>query len=650
MRVSALLPLLLVMSACQPGWQTLVPGQEERFVEVVEPAAGELRGDWEWHNAWVDQTGVTVTYGPLGEPPLSCREAPLCLRLGHPSQAAQGDLVAGEFSLRAEARGEGLALLEDGRLVGGVAARLEAMAGFWQSHLVWGMVLIEGGVALLLLLALAGLTVVRIRWQVALAVAGLTAVSFGLRWFAVPVGPFHENHHGLINAHHVVTGGAPFHHVTSAHFALLGPLVRWFGGGETTFYALAALVGALAVPLWGFVARRLGGNDVPGWIAAAAWAVMPLAVRMAPTETPFVLATLLLPAAALTLDYALDNLQRLPGWVALVLAALLLALLAQTRVLTVLLPPASILLALAMPRRFSRRQWFALAGVLVGVGLLIFPHMLDIMQAAEGRAEDARYIGLGNLSESLLGVRMLPFRPAFVSPTLLPLAILGCGWLLRCALRRGVMAMAGLLWLLVVTGLVSTCTSLHVALELPLLAALTALSAVGVFALAGMLPNGPLSWGGAVALVATSLLPWSAFTLAPPETQEYRFIQTEVLPVLAGESEFVLYVAPEDGVGRQAIPVLWWQRKLPAVAVRTWREGEDVPEGAFIYQGLSEIPVAGECQAADEVNPGVPPRGREVAVRRVVPPGDRFLCGEMEESSLIFSRQNGTRSASMRRQ
>jgi len=640
MRATFLFAIFLLVTACQPRWQTLVPGQEERFAKLVEPAAGELREDWEWHNAWVDETGVTVTYGPLGEPPVSCREAPVCVRLAHPSRGVTGDVSAGEFVVQKQARGEGEAILDDGSLVDGLADRLEAEDGFWQSRLVWGMVLVEGGLALLLLLAFAAMTFRQVKWRIAAAVAGITAFSFGLRWLLVPVGPFHENHHALLNVHNVVTGGPPFHHVTSAHYVLMQWFVGVVAGEEGTFYFLAALLGALAVPLWGMVARRLADDNLVGWIAAAGVAILPLAVRMSPTATPFVLAVMLLPAAALALACALDNLQQPLGWIALVLAALLLALLAQSRILTVLMAPVSLLLAVAIAKRFARWQIVALLGSTLLATLLVAPHVLEILEVARGRAQDARYIGIGSLSESWLALRMLPFRPDYVSPTLLPLALVGCAWLWRRDLRRGLIAVTGLLWLLLVSGLVSTCTSLHLALELPLLVTLSAFSAMGIVAVARLLPGKVTAWGATAILIITSLLPWSVFSLAPPETQEYRFITQEVFGYLDVNDDTLLYVAPEREGGREVIPLAWWQRQLPGVLVRSWVDGEEVPAGAFVYLGLSEIPVAEESCGVDSTS-ARPRGGMEVAVRRVELPEARFLCGKLTESSLTLYRQNG---------
>jgi hypothetical protein len=649
MRNSLLLAIFILAAACQPRWQTLVPGQEERFAQLVEPGDGELREDWEWHNAWVDDGGVTVTYGPLGEPPLTCREAPICLRLAHPTQGAGDDLRAGEFVLQPEGRNGGVAILADGALVEGLATRLEAEEGFWQSHLVWAMVLLEGGLAVLFLLVLAGLALRRPNLRVVVAAAGVTTVSFALRWLAVPVGPFHENHHGLINVHSMVTGGPPFHHVTSAHFALMQWLVGLVGGGETTFYAFAALLSALAVPLWALVARRLADDDRAGWLAAAGLAIMPLVVRMAPTATPFVLATLLLPASALALAYGIENWERGAGWVALALAILFMALLAQTRIWTLLLPPVAIALGLAMAREIKGRQWLLVAAVAMDTALLASPHLVEVIQVAGGRAADARYIGLENLLESLVGLRLLPFRPDYVAPTLLPLAILGCGWLFRHDLRRGLMAGIGLLWLLLSTGLVSTCTSLHLALELPLLVTLTALSALGIFAIGRVLPKRAVAVGATIVLLMTSLLPWSIFSLTPPESQEYRFITDEVLGYLQVNDDTILYVAPERDCGREVIPISWWQRQLPTAQVRAWQPGVEVPTGAFIYRGLSEVPTAEDCLAAD--SPAGAPSGElEVAVRAVALPEARFLCGKLGESSLTLHRQNGKHRALIRRE
>lgn len=626
MRVAAILLFMVLLTACQPRWQTLDPGQEERFAALVEPAAEELRPDWEWHNAWVDETTVTITYGPLGAPPISCHEAPVCLQLVHPSQASGEDLLVGEFALRVAAHEAGETVVAEGRLVSGLASRLEAAEGFWRSHPGWALVLLEGAVALLLMALLGALLLRRTHWRAGVLFVGFTWAAWAWRWFAVPVGPFHENHHGLINAFNVVAGGPPVHHVTSSHFALMQVFVQWFGGSEGAFYATAALLGALAALLWGLVAQRISGSRLAGWLAAASFAVMPLAVRMAATETPFVLATLLLPAAALALAVGLERLPRAAGWAAITLGVMLLALLGQARIITLLMPPVAILLAVAMVPRWEGRQWWALAGATTAAGLLLIPHLYEVLQAAEERAAEARYVGLGSLSESLLGMRLLPLRPEYVAPTLLPLAVVGGVWLVLQQRRRGVAVVLALAWAVVATGLVSTCTSLHLALELPLVGTLTAISAVGILAIGDLLPPGWLGRGMVAALALTTLLPWSVLALAPPEVQEYQFIEAEVLPLLQREESAVLFVAPEGGQGRMAIPLRWWQTRLPNVAVRPWGGEKALPQGAFVYRGLSEIPVVDGC---DERGLAVASMalGSVALEREVVPPEDRFLCG-----------------------
>ena len=302
-----------------------------------------------------------------------------------------------------------------------------------------------------------------------------------------------------------------------------------------------------------------------------------------------------------------------------------------------------------MVREIKGRQWLLVVAVALDTALLASPHLVEVFQVAGGRAADARYIGIENLLESLVGLRLLPFRPNYVAPTLLPLAILGCGWLFRRDFRRGLMAGVGMLWLTVATGLVSTCTSLHLALELPLLTTLSAFSALGICSIGRVLPNRAVAVGATIVLLMTSLLPWSVFALMPPESQEYRFITEEVLGYLQVNDDTILYVAPERECGREVIPLSWWQRQLPAVKVRPWRAGVAVPTGAFIYRGLSEVPTEDDCVDAGLVAVSHSDE-LEVAARSVALTEDRFLCGKIGESSLTLHRQNGKHRALIRRE
>ncbi len=617
--------LFLCLSACQAPWQTLRPDQEGRFAAVLDAGAPDLPEGWEWHNAWVGQTDATITYGLEGQAPANCALAPLCLTLHHPSRQRPEDVPAGEFVVRIAARSMTLGSLRAQGIAQGLARRLGDEAGFWEGHLVWALVLVEGGLALVLASLLLSLAARRSRRRTLFFGGLITVVGFALRLLLVVPGPFHENHHGLISVHNVVTGGAPFHHVTSAYYALLQWPVKWLGGGERTVFWLGALIGSLGAPVWAVLAARLARDEKVGWIALAIWTCMPLAVRMSPTETPFILASLLLPGAALALGWGA---RQDAGWQsgsALVLGTLLVALLCQCRVLTVLYLPVPALLGAALLPGPGARPWKVLGVATLVSAALVWPHAMDILAAATVRSETGRYISIGNLATSLWQGRMLVFRPAVVAPTVLPLALMG--WAALAAQGRRVSFGSGLalLWMVLATGLVSTCSSLHFALELPLVALLGTLMAVGCVALTRRVCSGVSRWPVMGLLAASCLLSWQVYGLLPPDTQEYRFLVDEVIPQVGRTPGGALRVGGGAAGGREPIPLSWWRAQLPGKDVR-FMGLEGAPEsGALVYTGLVDQPVGKHGAAA--CDRGSPSDLSSAHWHWVVEPmEDRFLC------------------------
>ncbi len=639
--------LLLSTAACQAQWETLRPRLEGTVEQVVTPPPGELPQGWDWHTATVGEMDVTIVYGPLDEPPPSCIEAPLCLRLLHPVRAAADDRLTDAFAIRTVAA----AAMPPGALdaiVAGLVARLDGEGRgrslFWEARATWALVLLQGALALLLLLAVAAIERRSLPWRAVAGGAALTAVAFALRWFLPPVAVFHENHHGLAFLDTLRNGGLPVHHVLSASLALLQlPATRW-AWSDGTILAVQAVLSALSVPLFGTLAARLFRSPAVGWLAAILWAVTPLAIRMAPTESLFGLTTLLLPAVALTLAAGLERGPTWRGIPWLLLAIVLGALLGQTRVLPLLFVVPAWLLGMAASRLDGRARKGALAAVVLATGLLLLPQALDILAAAEQRGPEARFIALENLGRSLLGGRLLLLRPTWVAPTVLPLALVGLAVAWRRDRGRGALLAAATAALLLAVGLVSTCTSLHLELEVPLVGLVTLLAAPGILALSGLLA-GDGGWLSAwrrlvVGLVgATVLLPAGVVRFEPPDGQEYRFIEEEVLPRLRKRAAPLLVPLPAAwDSGRVAIPSRWWEDQVPGLRLRDPAGTLSGPERPLVYRGLAAL-----CRGGDRVGrsaDGLPqfPGARLVPVleRAVEPPPGDFLCVELPEGPVTI--------------
>ncbi len=104
----------------------LGPGHESKVVKIMPQQGDELPAGVGLIDLSIPEVAVEARYGPLDASAESCDTAPLCVSLHHPTQAASGDRLVGDFALRT--RGEGR--YEEEALLDGISARIRAQ-GEW---------------------------------------------------------------------------------------------------------------------------------------------------------------------------------------------------------------------------------------------------------------------------------------------------------------------------------------------------------------------------------------------------------------------------------------------------------------------------------------------------------------------------------------
>jgi len=272
--------------------------------------------------------------------------------------------------------------------------------------------------------------------RVLLTGAIITAAALALRLLLPPWAFFHENRHGYRYLLEIFTGQSGYL-PPSTYYVLMHLFTRIFGPSEATIFVVNALFSAATVPLVGLVARQISGRAVAGWAAMGLWALSPHAIRMGPTETYYNVGVFFLFAGTAATIHALRTMEdtRFPI-PALILAACLSALAAQTRALTLLWPATILLLAYGARVVATRRQWLGAFAIGLGTAALMLPKVLGHLSA--GGASNQRFFDPTMLYTGLHGLPL--FDPNVISPFLPPLILAGVVALLRGSRRLGVPA------------------------------------------------------------------------------------------------------------------------------------------------------------------------------------------------------------------
>lgn len=415
------------------------------------------------------------------------------------------------------------------------------------------------------------------------ALLAITAVGFALRLALPPNAVWHENHHGYHYIEGALAGtGALYPGVPSAYMAFMHlPASLFAAHADTAVFVTNALLSALAAPLIGLLAGRLGADRGAALAAALLWALSPHAIRLGPTATFFAFTLVTLLAGSLCLIEGLRR--RSVPW--LVLAGALLALDAQSRVLTLTHPAVALGFALAAGVIRDRRAVWAVVAVSAGVLALELPWVGPALRLA---GESGELMSTACIYVHLEpGVGVLP-DPEITSPVMLVLAL--AGMIRLIAVKRpptprwmGAGAVLGTLALL--GPVLLTCGGLIANARQFLVPAgiLTVMAGVGATWLTAWVARrhsyAAVACGGALGLTALIALP---FVERPFAGQlEYQLLTEQVCPSLAAQGPGILTVPPVPAPAKM-IPLGWWRRHVPGWVVTRSRPQEDDAAHGFI--------------------------------------------------------------------
>lgn len=612
----------------QEAGMFLPPGLESRFAELLDPLNAQLPESWEWQRAAVELTRVDITFGPSQYEESECDQAPICLRLLHPDQAAAGDLPAGPFVVQiahlADPNHQKLASQLAQQLGDGLEAWETAPeeAATWVEATPPQTTFLELFIQWMLLAAGLGLVGVAVLERRALwhpwIPAGLawTLGVYGVALWLVPEAPFHDNHHGYSFLSSVQSDTRPVHIVASSVLVLIKTLGEWFGGSDALFFGVNRALMALSSALLGWWVGRVTQSRGSGLLAAGMWGLSPMALRLGGTDSLFNLSLVFLLGAALLLGRSMEWIGQRRWWgvVHAVVAALLVALAGQTHVPALLLVPAALPLALARGQASTVRQWVTVGGAAaLAIGLLL-PNVVAILEVAAG-SDGPTFIEAGNILLARSWAQRLLWNGDWVGMAVLPLALFGGAALIRKRHCVGWWVAGAWGTLLLVSLSIATCLHLHAVWETTWVALTTGLAAHGGYvafeAVAARLKG---KVAAAVMLLCAALVvgsvlqPWPILKLLPPVAQEYLFLQECVLPVMAkrvGSHILVPNSVRTEESPRMPLPLAWGEKQTPGVV---WHDTaaellEQGPKGEkYVYIGLSCVRPASEVGESEDAS------------------------------------------------
>ena len=326
-------------------------------------------------------------------------------------------------------------------------ALLEAAVAFTSEFLARhlsarSMLLLEAILALaLFLLVVARRRVDRSEWRTVLGGLLLTGLAFWLRIYLVEPATFHENRHEYRYIQEIIAG-SPGYIYPCTYFIVMNFLTLIGGATDQAIFFFNALFSALSVPLLGILVCFLTRSRRAGWAAAAMWALAPHAIRMASTATYFNMVSFFFLAAATATISALRRWgTESRRYHELALAVLLIALSAQSRVLSLAYPAAVVALAYGAGAVRTKQQVLALVRACAAVGILLIPSLISLARL---------YLNGGSGFLSLnCALRSMPCLMLFdrdvLSPTIFPLALLGLVLILRGGRPLGRVLTAGII-------------------------------------------------------------------------------------------------------------------------------------------------------------------------------------------------------------
>ena len=354
------------------------------------------------------------------------------------------------------------------------------------------------------------------------------------------------------------------------------------------------MLSALCIPLLGILVRELTGSRSAGWIAALIWAVSPHPVRLATSEVYFNSSAFFLLAASLSALKAfraveMESVSRLDRFASLALAALLIALSAQVRILT-LLYPLAIALVVYAGGGLHQRNGSGLSGFHSELQPCAFPRPWRFWMPLPINRAEVPVWGAACLVTN--GQDFIFFDPAVVSPFLLPFVVMGAFALRggeRPSLHAGWAWTAAVFWVVACAGFVCGVEVSRIRFEIPAHAMLVGLGSVGIVHLGSWMSRvhaqlNTIAWVAGIALLVAP--PLVFFSRDFQDTMEYAFIQDSVIPMIHGETEKAVLVqvplvAPEFG----SIPEDWWRLQIGGLTSES--QGRS---GIDIFEKVEHIP------------------------------------------------------------
>ncbi|MDF1562783.1 MAG: hypothetical protein P1V51_07055 [Deltaproteobacteria bacterium] len=596
LRIKAALLAALILPASAVAGLAIPPGMEAEVSALVLPRPGDapLPGAHRLGDVKIEQARIVVALqGPEGEGelfllPVAGGAAPLAtpsFEVQLPPDAPPAfEAAARAFIERLRARDDG----SFARRVGALRAALQAdpesevVPEPTREPLLPQWLVVETFFLLAALLLLGDLLRA---WRRAPPPGRLLAATGGLFLLALlgrlllpPWAPLHADRHGVLELGGLAglwpgEGLARAELYGPAYRRLLAPAAALLQSPDWPLFA-AAVAGALSVPALLLLARRLTGSWAVGGVAALGLALHPGHLRLSLSESPWPLALLLFLGGSWALARGLneglslpDRLLRLGG------GTLAVAVAVQLRVVTLLLGPLALLLALAAcrgPRRPALLRLLAPALLLGGVSLAhLYTLGGHLAEGAErGAGSDLSTVG-----------QMLGQSSELASPLLLLLALLGVLTLLyrRRPLLGLTLLAAPLLLTLPSWKVALTCrTDLIRYQSAPHLFLL--LAAAALVLLAPPLRQRAMTLGVGLALVGASL-PGLSFTL-PADLHDLAFLQVrESVAHLPGALRVVS--APRWSPGRRV--QLAFPAYLLEAAGKRVETGEDGALPCFVY-------------------------------------------------------------------
>ena len=447
-----------------------------------------------------------------------------------------------------------------------------------------------------------------------LAVLLISAGAALLRFVAAQAGVYHENHHGFMYLESIAQDRSTiFKDFHSSFLIFSHETLNLLDEPAYRVFSLNALLSSCSPALLGLLFLLLTGNPWIGLTSAVMWALSPVAIRIAPTESiaNFSLFFFLLGSTCSIAAFHLKD--SLPKSLRLALmgaAILCLAQSAQGRILTLAYPAIAMALTLAYLGRPGLKELSSLAWFALLLLLTLSPWYLTLFGVL-GQGNEKAPLGWICLAQNFSFESGLLFKSKVISPTLLPLAALGLfGWS-RDAWSRTWLC-SSVLAAFILTTIVCGDTISQTRFQLLPLSIATGLSAMGAVKLGDLLAQRHRA-SGAVFVLFCALSPLMSLDhlQRPMQGQlEYSFITEEVIPQLnAVEGKKILFT-PSAEIPVMPIPRSWWIRQLEDTKVyRNPGDSSETKGIRFIYAGLgcfwrdgleddnNPAPMHGECSS-----------------------------------------------------